>query len=578
MFSAANKYGWESTRAPRAAVERACALLDTALTTSGEDTHAVATQFERLARKVQTVLDFTFEIVDCIQQDWVASIVPTAQALALSARNFIEDRIRSLAAISGGFTNEAQLLEKVLALTKEQRSIAREGWALRVLASIEVARLGGTGCRLEYMARELDEFSAMVSAGASEIQTEAEQRRTTLFERRRKLNLALQYRTEHFTSIEAQLSNSIGSMNTALLDFARITTDFQQCLALISRNIAEVVEAIQRQDITRQQTEHVRDILIQTSNEFEIRNGRNSDPRLDMILKVQAFQIQNARRSTKEWIEQVHQCLDGILRVGSSDVLTIGAKILEQERVLSSQLSHFECLEQECAADDVEIEASLAGIGEIMCLTRTYLNRSELARDRMQLLNFNCMVEACNLGDAAALLEITRNIGHISTGWSALTDRSSETLDAMLSSSVNAEQAHRIRTRLGMEDLGKARSDSNESLVALSMAAAIADCNGGKVKTAVMAMQDESTILGNTAERLAKSVALLEEAENELRNAEGVSLNAEKLTDEARLGIETECAVRYSSELERHILHAVLHGEPLPEVSLAVRGNEIELF
>ena len=578
MFSAANKFGWKSNRDPCAAVERARALLDTALITSGEDTQAVAMQFERLARRVQTALDFTLQIVDSIQQDWVASIVPTAQASAVSARNFIKDRIGSLAAISDGFTNEGQMLESLLALTKEQHSIAREGWVLRVLASIEAARLAGAGRRFEYMACELDEFSAMVLSGASEIQSKAEQRRATLIERQLKLNLALQHRTEHLTGIEAQLSNSIGSMDTALFDFARITTDFHQCLALISRNIAKVVEAIQMQDITRQQTEHVRDMLIRTSKEFEIRNGHRSDPRLNMILKVQAFQIQNARGSTKEWIDQVHQCLESILRVGSSDVLAIGAKILEQERLLSSQLSHFESIEQECAADDVEIEASLAEIGELMRLTRTYLDRSELARDQMQLLNLNSMVEACHLGDAPAVLEITGNIGRISTGWSALTDRSRGTLEAMLNSSADAERAHRTRKRLGMEDLEKARHDSNESLVALSRAAAIADCNGGKVKSAVTAMQDESTILGNSAERLARYMALLEEAQTELWNAEEAFPGNEKLTDDARFRIETECAAIYSSELERRILRAALYGEPPPEVSTAVQGNDVELF
>ena len=65
MFSAANKFGWKSNRDPCAALERARALLDTALITSGEDTQAVAMQFERLARRVQTALDFAIQIVDC---------------------------------------------------------------------------------------------------------------------------------------------------------------------------------------------------------------------------------------------------------------------------------------------------------------------------------------------------------------------------------------------------------------------------------------------------------------------------------------------------------------------------------
>ncbi len=579
MYPFANKYGRASTCNARTAVDHARALLEAALTASGDDTRAVAMQFERLAREVQSVLDLTSEIVDCIQQDWLASIVPMARALGAAARHFIEERINLLSAISDGFTNETKMLEDLLSLTSEQRSIAREGWALRVLATIEAAQLAGAGGRFECMARELDEFSAMVLSGAAEVQTEAEQRRMALIERRRKLNLVLQHRAEHFNAVEAKLSDSIGAMDTALVDFARITNDFQQCVALISSNIAKVVEAIQMQDITRQQIEHVRDMLFRTTSQFENRNGHRHEARLNAILKVQTFQVQNAHGRTKEWIDQVRECLESILRVGSSDVLAIGTKILEQERALSTQISHFERLEQECAADDAEIEASLRGIGELMRITRTHLDRSELARDRMQLLNFNSMIEACHLGDAAAVLEITRNIGLVSINWSALTDRSSEALEAMLSSSASAERAHRTQTRLSLESLGNARHESNVGLVALSRAAAIADCNGGKVKTVLIELHDESAALGCTAGRLEHSIALMEEAHKELQHIyEASTGDAAKLTEDDRLQIENECAAIYTSELERRILRAALYGEAMPSDHTALEGNDVELF
>ena len=82
-------------------------------------------------------------------------------------------------------------------------------------------------------------------------------------------------------------------------------------------------------------------------------------------------------------------------------MLAIGTTILEQERAMSLQFARIERLENECAADDVEIEASLAGIGELMRITKTHLAQSRQARDRMQLLNFNSMIEARHLGDQA---------------------------------------------------------------------------------------------------------------------------------------------------------------------------------
>ncbi len=90
--------------------------------------------------------------------------------------------------------------------------------------------------------------------------------------------------------------------------------------------------------------------------------------------------------------------------VGSTDVVAIGAKILDQERGLSTQLSRIERLERECEADDAEIERCLGGLAELMQTTKAHLEHSRQTRDRMQLLNFNSMIEARHVGSQATAL------------------------------------------------------------------------------------------------------------------------------------------------------------------------------
>jgi hypothetical protein len=582
MYSAANEYGQTSTLNACAGIDHACELLEAALATTGADIGSIATRFERLSTEVQGILELTSAIVDGVRGDWVESIVPTARTLDASARCFLEDRIESLAAISNVFTNEAKMLENLLSLTADQRSIAHEEKALGVLASIEVARLGASGRRFEYMARELDEFSAMVSSGTGEVRTEAGQRRTTLIDRHRKFNLTLQRRREHFQSIELELGEAIATMDSALVELARIPADFRECVAMIAANVSRVVEAVQMQDVTRQQTEHVCDALTRLSGgnfNCEARSCKDQERRT-MILRIQALQVESVRNSTREWIAQVNQCLESILRAGSSDVVAIGAGILAQERGLSSQLARIERLQQECEVDDAEIEACLAGLGALTRITKTHLERCRLARDRMQLLNFNSMIEARHLGSqASAVLEITRNIGRISTVWSQLTDRSGHTLEAMLSSSAQADEAHRTKTRASMEALGNARQKSRSGLATLSHAAAIADHNGQKIEGAVAVLHDEINILGRIAERLTHSVALLLEAREEIERAGDITrCSAAALTRDELQEIETECADVYTSELERRTLRAALYGEAMPVAGAAVTANDVELF
>ena len=368
----------------------------------------------------------------------------------------------------------------------------------------------------------------------------------------------------------------------ALLDFARIPADFQQCVTLIAANISRVVEAVQMQDITRQQTEHVRDMLMSISSDLgncEAPNGHRQT-RHPAILRVQAFQIESARTSTAEWVSQINQCLESILQAGSSDVAAIGAKILEQERGLSSQLSRIERLEQDCAADDAEIEACLVGIGELMRTTKAHLERSRNARDRMQLLNFNSMIEARHLGSqATAVLEITRNIGRISTGWSELTARSGDALASMLSSSARAEEVHRTKTRASLQNLGNARRKSHGGVAALAKAAAIAGNNGARVGAAVTALHDDSIVLERIAGRLAHAIVLMEEARNQIESSGAACPPGPvALTWDDRQQIENECAAMYTSELERRVLRAALDGEAIPAVAATVTGNDVELF
>lgn len=566
----------------RSAIDRAGELLESSLTSTGGDIRTVVTRFEKLAAEVESVLNLTSAVVDCVREDWVQSIVPTARMLDAAAGRFIAKRVESIAAIGTVFTGEAGMIENLLTLTAEQRSIAREGKTLGVLASIEVGRLGTDGRCFGYMARELDEFSAMGSSGAEEVRSEAAMRRASLINRRRKFNLSLQRTREHFSKIESEMSGAIAVMESALAQLVRIPNDFQECVAVIAADISSVVEAVQLQDVTRQQTEHVRNALVRLSRESSDCDGQVSgfDARSPSILKVQALQIESARASTEGWILRINRCLESILHVSSSDVVDIGARILAQERGLSTQLARIEHLEHECEADDAEIESCLAGLGDLMRITTTHLERSRFTRDRMRLLNFNSMIEARHLGSqATAVLEITRNIGRISTGWSALTDRSADTLNAMLTSSAQAEQAHRSRTRASLEDLGNARKQSQGALRALSHAAAIANSNGEKIEVAVAVLHNEITMLARVAEQLMQSVAILSEARTEIEQArELTSFPTAKLSESDCRQIEADCAATYTSELERRILRSELFGEAMPPEGAPATPNEIELF
>lgn len=562
------------------ALMHARGLLERALGSLREEIHAAATRFTRLAAEVNGVLELTAGIVGCVEGDCAESVAPTVERLGAAARQFLEERIGSVSQVAGVFANEAAMLERLDVLTTSQRAIAREARSLSVLAAVEVARLGDLGLGFEYMARELDQFSSAVMAGTDGVRKQIERRRAGEEERCRDLKASLERMRRRFDAIEADLGEAIGVVDKTVSELTRIPAQFRDCLQGTGDRIGRVVAAVQTEDFTRQQTEHVRDALGQMA-----RNGSSAEAapeqrkRQAAILKVQEMQLESVRAQTAEWITQMEECIQDISRIGLSDVAAIGSRILEQEKGLSGQMQRIEELERQSDADDEELTACLAGLHNLLAMARDHLNRSLEARDRMQLLNFNSMIEARRLGDrATVVLEIARNISRVSSGWGELTERSGEAMESMLDTAGRAEESHRESSRTRKENLEAAWRESRASLAALNHAADVAGRNGTEVDAAVARLQREIAGLGQIAGRLRGAVDLLNDGLREIEST-GQSLRpVEELSEAEKQDVESECAAEYTCELERQILRAALYGEAAPVASSMAAGNEVELF
>jgi hypothetical protein len=561
---------------------RAQQLIDQALLISHKEICASAQQFENLATQVGVVLDLTAGIVSCLETDCGGAIVPMVERLSAAAREFITERIQSVSTIADIFTSESVMLERLGGLTRDQKSMASESRALGIVASIEVARLGEAGEGFDYMAHELDDFSRMILSGAEEVRRQADARKAGVADRKLALGRSLERMRRDRQSIETEVDDAIRSMDSAVTGLARIPSEFRECVSAIGDKIARVVSAVQMQDISRQQIEHVREVL-ETLRESEP-GGEKPEPFADArraaTLKIQRMQLECARTSTEDWIAQIDQCLEGIMSISSSHVLAIGAEILEQQRSLATQLERFESIERDFEGDYEAIEHCLKDLNNLSRLVEECLARSRSARDRMQLLNFNSMIEARNLGSrAAAVLEIARNISRISSAWGTLTDRSGTAMADLLAASSSAEQANRAVAQATKESLAQSRRESRTGLELMQSGAAAAAEQGVRVEAAVSGLHREIETADGIARRLKDSLELMSQAIAEIEQAESEPQSDAELAhgDFNLQQFEQQCAATYTSALERQVLRAALYGEAMPRLQSAV-GNNVELF
>jgi hypothetical protein len=394
-------------------------------------------------------------------------------------------------------------------------------------------------------------------------------------------------RIQHeFGRIECDLETALAAVDKSHARLSRVPALFQECVERIAGQIRGVVAAVQSHDITRQQLEHVRDALqwiaenMDGAVEQECDSGKEM-PRVCAGLDIQVYQLRSIRETVDSWLEQIGKCMDGILRISSSEVMGIGPLVFEQERELSTQLARIELIKKECEADNDEVQSTFAGLSNLMQLVGEHQKKSSYVRERMQLLTFNSMVEANHLGsEADTILEISQGVKRISTGWSGLTDRSEQAMGEVLRLLECAGDGMKAFSHEGDKALDCAQEATRAGLESLRGAAEFAAEKAAEIEAATGRLQAKIAAIGATRDRLKKSFdsigTVLSEIEEARRRLEADFPKARDLWD--REEAEAEFSARYTTEMEREVMRAALDGGPLPAMHQNLAGNSVELF
>jgi chromosome segregation ATPase len=552
---------------------------------SESEISAVAQGFEDLAHDTDTILRLAGGIVGCVEDEKVLSVLPKVKTLGETAKLFIRERLEATSGILETVTEEAKLLERLSHLTRGQRAIARETQTLSVLTNIEVARLGELGAGFQYLAHELDSFSQSVVTSIKDLTSHTEERKRSVEETKRMLATGLPRIQQEFARIEGDLENALAVVDSSQEQLARAPMQFRGCVEEIAGQIAGVVSAVQGHDITRQQLEHVNEALHWMTEKIgDVEEDPQELPETPDIaagLLIQIYQLRSIQETVGHWLMQIRQCMDGILRISSSELVGIGPLVLEQERELSAQLVRIEGIERECETDNAEVQATFAGLSSLMQLVGEHLEKSRYVRDRLQLLTFNSIIEASRLGSQAdAILEISQSIKRISTSWSEMTDRSAQSMDEILKLVGQAKAGMQSFSEGGKEGLGAARAETSAGLENLRQAAQFAAGQAAEVEAATGRLQSRLAKVGDARDRLdtcfAQIGAVLSKVEQIQRQWEADCPRALDRCD--RQKAEALFSATYTTEVERHLLRAALFGTPIPTVEENLAGNDVELF
>jgi hypothetical protein len=533
------------------------------------------------------ILDLAAGIVSCVEDKNISSILESATTLGTVARQFIRKRLEATSGMLNTVTSELSLLSRLDILTRGQKKLARETDTLSLLTNIEVARLGQVGDGFQYLAHELVEFSRFVGADTKELMGHIEERKVAIDDAKRKLSVELPRMRSEFTRIEGDLCTALAVVDSGLTKLASMPLQFRSCMQESAEQITGVVAAVQAQDITRQQLEHVEESLVLVE---QMMQGQHADKSASNQpwqqayagLTIQTYQLKAVQQTVASWASQIQVCMTGIASISSTEVAGIGPLVLQQESELSSQLSRIEALEVECRSYSETLQHTLGGISELMRLVGEHLRKSTNVRDRLRLLTFNSIIEANRLGNKAdAIMTISHRIKGISSMWDDITEQSASAMQAIMELAEGTHTLMEVFSQSSEDELHGAQAETKRGLEQLRNVVSCASQRANEMESATDKLLTISSDTNFAKDAFNASCTALRAVMGEIErvrdyltsNHAGASNMSQNRND-----AESVFCSNYTTEFERDVARAALRGEALPDVHQALACSTVELF
>jgi uncharacterized protein YukE len=552
------------------------------------EVQAVLHAFKGLASQTDMILKQAAAIVGCVQEKSMGSVLSSVQALSLTIRDFLGQRLQAVSTIVETLQDEENLLLRLIVLTQSQEAISRHLRALSVLTNVEVAHLGSAGGNFQLLAQELSTFSKALARQTLELARDTENRKQTIADTRKELAANLPQLHSAMTQMEDDIAKTLQVIEAGRTQQASIPEQFRRGAEDAVQQIAGVVAAIQAHDITHQQIEHVQQALqriaLRVSDPDDSWDRDRSGDDLSAVyagLNIQICQLKTIYATVSNWTSQVRTCMDGIQRLSASEVVGIGPTVLRQEQELSAELAHIERLQQKSQEYSGRMQNTLGELSSLVDLVNAHLKRSQSIRDRMQILMFNSLIEAQRLGGRGAVVSaIASLIKEVSEEWTAIADQSRLALTDILGMVHHTSAIMEVFSEASCQKL---RADQAETATALDKvrgAAAFVADEAAQMQATTENMHAHLGEVSGTSDRLEACFGRLkavlcgmESLASNLKNDDPSILERCNTSE-----VEQWLSPFYTTEIERAVMSAVLHGTPMPVVQQSFAGNAVELF
>ena len=540
---------------------------------------SIAARFRDLAAHADRALKQAAGIVNCVENETVRLASASLDSLCDRVKVLFEKELAAAEAILGTIRREDHLLAEINAIMRQQKAIAVRLQVLSIVTNVEAAHLGSAGEAFQFLAQELSAFSSSVSNQTQELADHTHGRREEIKAARTQLVDAMPRLRGDVAGAGHRIQGVARGIADGLGRLREIPGQFQACMQATTQQIAGIVAGIQSHDITRQQTEHVREALkIIASGLDAARRERIAAGQAHAGLLVQISQLKTIRETLKGWMSQIAGCMLAVERLSTSELAQVGPLVVQHEKDLSLQLSQIDALQSQIEKHGETIRRAESGLSSLFALVNEHIERGESTRDSLKLLTFNSLVEASRLGERGAVVSaIADQIQIVSGEWDALTGIARQALAEVAALVEQAQKEMQAFAQTAAQTLDEGQTTTRALLEDLRRVGALVANEATQMQQTLKQMQlgtaDRDHHLDICAGLLDGSIDRIEAAAASLTKED--ARVSEHVDAES---VERLFAALYTTETERSVMSNQLRGTPLQVHQESFAGNDVELF
>lgn len=468
----------------------------------------------------------------------------------------------------------------LLGLIASYSRITKTLQMLGVSTRIESARLGSDGKGFTTLADDVEKLARKIVEYSGNIKTHGEQLELISAEAAGKLFAMHAAQEESESTLFASVNQSLEQLQEQTGVSRRVSGELTSVMEDITGRVGSVVSSMQFHDIVRQQVEHVEETL---DDVLKLEQKHGEDVQLFSLAEIgmlQSRQLNNARTSFYEAVEQLKGDLraTGELVVHVASVASSGAAGNAVQHstppieTIAHGISEISSFITEFSVQGEHISTAIAAVVDTITQMSAFLEDIEDVGTEIGLIAMNASIRAAHTGEKGRALGVLAGaIQHLSLDAGEQTTGIAKALSDV---GDMAEQLNKLAADYFTADKAQHMTDALEALLVRLEDAA------GSTETLLHHVVSEAETLSGNIDENVRSItihddvcAILDAAEQALVHTASAARSAITTTERLTMPDDLQAiASRYTMEKERDVHRTAMRGS-----GQGVAG-EIDLF